>query len=92
MRSRSFLMLLVLSGVGMSAPPLAAQSQPDVLFIAIDDLNDWVGVMGGHPQTKTPSERPAGRAKRARLRPTGGGQSGPRALDHYDEPAGWRRP
>lgn len=27
----------------------------DVLFIAIDDLNDWVGYLGGHPQTKTPN-------------------------------------
>src|SRR5210317_2246669 len=32
-----------------------AQDKPDVLFIAIDDLNDWVGVLGGHPQTKTPN-------------------------------------
>jgi arylsulfatase A-like enzyme len=29
--------------------------QPDVLFIAIDDLNDWVGPLGGHPQAKTPN-------------------------------------
>lgn len=28
---------------------------PNVLFIAIDDMNDWVGVLGGHPQTKTPN-------------------------------------
>jgi arylsulfatase A-like enzyme len=26
-----------------------------VLFIAIDDLNDWVGCLGGHPQVKTPN-------------------------------------
>lgn len=29
--------------------------RPNVLFIAIDDLNDWVGVFGGHPQVKTPN-------------------------------------
>lgn len=29
-------------------------SKPNVLMIAIDDLNDWVGFMGGHPQAKTP--------------------------------------
>ncbi|SOE23207.1 Arylsulfatase A [Spirosomataceae bacterium TFI 002] len=27
----------------------------NVLFIAVDDLNDWIGVMGGHPQAKTPN-------------------------------------
>jgi choline-sulfatase len=29
--------------------------QPNVLFIAVDDLNDWVGPLGGHPQVKTPN-------------------------------------
>lgn len=28
---------------------------PNVLFISVDDLNDWVGVLGGHPQVKTPN-------------------------------------
>ncbi|MDB6007599.1 MAG: Arylsulfatase, partial [Prosthecobacter sp.] len=32
-----------------------AQQKPDVLFIAVDDLNDWVTYLGGHPQTKTPN-------------------------------------
>ena len=29
--------------------------KPNVLFIAIDDLNDWVGPLQGHPQVKTPN-------------------------------------
>ena len=27
---------------------------PNVLFIGVDDLNDWIGPLGGHPQTQTP--------------------------------------
>jgi len=33
----------------------ATASKPNVLFIAIDDLNDWVGCLGGHPDTRTPN-------------------------------------
>ncbi|MEZ5038473.1 MAG: sulfatase [Saprospiraceae bacterium] len=29
--------------------------KPNVLFIAIDDLNDWLGCMKGHPNAKTPN-------------------------------------
>ncbi|WP_186776464.1 sulfatase-like hydrolase/transferase [Rubripirellula reticaptiva] len=32
-----------------------ASSKPNVLFISIDDLNDWQGGMGGNPQAKTPN-------------------------------------
>ncbi len=31
-----------------------AAERPNVLMIAIDDLNDWVGPLGGHPQAQTP--------------------------------------
>jgi arylsulfatase A-like enzyme len=34
----------------------------NVLFIPVDDLNDWLGVLKGHPQAKTPNfDRLAGR-------------------------------
>ena len=39
-------------------PALAtAQSSPrrNVLFIAVDDLNDWIGCLGGHPDSRTPN-------------------------------------
>jgi len=29
--------------------------QPNVLFISIDDLNDWTGTLNGHPQAITPN-------------------------------------
>ena len=29
--------------------------KPNVLFISIDDLNDWIGCLGGHPQAQTPN-------------------------------------
>ena len=32
-----------------------AASRPNVLFIAVDDLNDWIGCLAGHPQTVTPN-------------------------------------
>ncbi len=32
-----------------------AASHPNVLFIAVNDLNDWVGCLGGHPQANTPN-------------------------------------
>jgi iduronate 2-sulfatase len=31
------------------------QKQPNVLFISIDDLNDWIGAMNGNPQVITPN-------------------------------------
>ncbi|MCC6509647.1 MAG: sulfatase [Pirellulaceae bacterium] len=31
-----------------------AADKPNILFIAIDDQNDWIGHMGGHPLAKTP--------------------------------------
>ena len=39
----------------LAAIPLSAVDRPNVLLIAVDDLNDWVGCLGGHPQAKTPN-------------------------------------
>ncbi|WP_255670802.1 sulfatase-like hydrolase/transferase [Blastopirellula sediminis] len=51
------LVLSIVVCLGMSAVPLHADDgqQPNILFIAMDDLNDWIGCMGGHPQTITPN-------------------------------------
>ncbi|MDY3552297.1 sulfatase [Gemmata sp. JC717] len=56
MRPLLALALGVAIASGGSHPPRAAGAEkPNVLFIAIDDLNDWVGPLGGHPQVKTPN-------------------------------------
>ena len=34
---------------------LPAKDKPNVLLVSIDDLNDWAGCLGGHPQAKTPN-------------------------------------
>ncbi|MEM9158385.1 MAG: sulfatase [Verrucomicrobiota bacterium] len=39
----------------LSMASLAEDNRPNVLFIAIDDLNDWAGPFGGNPQCKTPN-------------------------------------
>lgn len=31
-----------------------AERKPNILFIAIDDQNDWIGHLNGHPMVKTP--------------------------------------
>lgn len=33
----------------------SADDRPNILFISLDDLNDWIGCLGGHPQAKTPN-------------------------------------
>lgn len=33
----------------------AEVQKPNVLFISVDDLNDWIGVLGGHSQAITPN-------------------------------------
>lgn len=45
-------LVFILCGIGNQVT--AEQRQPNVLFISIDDLNDWIGCLGGHPQVKTP--------------------------------------
>ena len=33
----------------------AEDKRPNVLMILVDDMNDWVGCLNGHPQIKTPN-------------------------------------
>ena len=50
-RTLSYLPLVWFLVVG---GPLLAADRPNILFIAIDDQNDWFGCLGGHPQATTP--------------------------------------
>ncbi len=43
--------LTCLPNLNADAPP----PKPNVLFISVDDLNDWIGCLGGHPQAMTPN-------------------------------------
>ncbi len=46
---------IVLLAIATSTTAAAEPGRPNVLFIAMDDLNDWIGCLGGHPQTITPN-------------------------------------
>jgi arylsulfatase A-like enzyme len=49
-------LLFALVAAWSAGPVLAAMpAKPNILFIAVDDLNHWVGYLGRNPQTKTPN-------------------------------------
>ena len=47
--------LTVLLAAMASSAAGADERRPNVLFIAVDDLNHWVGYLGRNPQTRTPN-------------------------------------
>ena len=47
---RGFTSLLAAAPFAMAAPV-----KQNILFIAIDDMNDWIGCLKGHPNTITPN-------------------------------------
>ena len=47
-------LLAVILGLA-TALGAAAPQKPNVLFIAVDDLRDWVGYFGHNPQSQTPN-------------------------------------
>lgn len=53
---REIFKTIIFAGI-VSASNVGAEesSRPNVLFISIDDLNDWIEPLGGHPQAKTPN-------------------------------------
>jgi len=58
MRLRKFILILILfvSIQGYSSVSKEQKTEkPNVLLIVLDDLNDYQGCFGGHPQAKTPN-------------------------------------
>ena len=57
--SSSSVTLALLLALSTAAAPAGAEDpapeRPDVLMIFIDDANDWVGYIGGHPGARTPN-------------------------------------
>lgn len=54
----SFCFVVCLQNLSVAQDPSRTtdlESRPNVLFISIDDLNDWTGFLGGHPQALTPN-------------------------------------
>jgi arylsulfatase A-like enzyme len=52
------IVLPLVAGNSIHGAEQAAESgkkRPNVLFIAVDDLNDWTGFLGGQPGAKTPN-------------------------------------
>lgn len=55
MSLQTFKSFLLLCAFALVSPGFVAADQPNVLFISVDDLNDWIGCMKGHPQAQTPN-------------------------------------
>ncbi|HEV2293237.1 MAG TPA: sulfatase-like hydrolase/transferase [Tepidisphaeraceae bacterium] len=49
------LLAWLIAVLSLACTARAADTKPNVLFIAVDDLNHWVGYLGRNPQTATPN-------------------------------------
>ena len=57
MKTLTNIIVGIVTIIGVALSPLRAQepdSRPNVLMIVIDDLNDWISILG-HPTVKTPN-------------------------------------
>ena len=56
--SRRFLVFVATIGFCLILPSAIVanelEKKPNILIISLDDMNDWIGPMGGHPQAQTP--------------------------------------
>ena len=49
------LVLLLSSQATLIGAEAESTSRPNIVMIAIDDLNDWIEPLEGHPDVKTPA-------------------------------------
>ena len=56
-RTFRFLLTVLLAAVValVLSEPIHGAEPCNVLFIPVDDLNDWISCLGGHPDCKTPN-------------------------------------
>ena len=49
--------LLIFAGVAATTTTARTEEKPrpDIVFIIVDDLNDWIGCLNGHPDAKSPN-------------------------------------
>lgn len=52
---RFALMCLSILCLVVSSSLVRSAERPNVLFVAVDDLNDWIGCPGGHPDGSSPN-------------------------------------
>lgn len=59
--AENLVLLLMITACGGGAPGSGSGPErhqggpPNILFISVDDLNDWIEPLGGHPQARTPN-------------------------------------
>ena len=52
----TFACFLAVMALAAASPVRAKENpRPDIVFIIVDDLNDWLGCLGGHPDAKSPN-------------------------------------
>ena len=50
-----FVLPFLIACIGDRTSDEGPTGRPNILFIAVDDLNDWIEPLGGHPQARTPN-------------------------------------
>ncbi len=55
MRATLYCLVVLISVASSQRNLQATEAQPDIVFIIVDDLNDWLGCLEGHPDAKSPN-------------------------------------